>query len=61
VEILDKFKPDRWWWLATAHSTERHGNSSWAKCVSPSGGVSFGNCGGGVWRAPVLYFPIFYL
>lgn len=37
VEILDKFKPDRWWWLATAYSTERHGNSSWVKCVSPSG------------------------
>ena len=39
VDILDKFKPDRWWWLATAHSTERHGNSSWVKCVSPSGGI----------------------
>lgn len=37
VEILDKFKPDRWWWLATAYSTERHGNSSWVKCVAPSG------------------------
>lgn len=37
VEILDKFKPDRWWWLATPHSTERHGNSSWVKCVAPSG------------------------
>ena len=37
VEILDKFKPDRWWWLATAHSTERHSNSSWVKCVAPSG------------------------
>ena len=39
VDILDKFKPDRWWWLATAHSTERHGNSSWVKCVSPSGSL----------------------
>lgn len=37
VEILDKFKPDRWWWLATAHSTNRHENDSWVKCVSPSG------------------------
>jgi len=43
VEILDKFKPDRWWWLATAHSTERHGNSSWVKCVAPSGGIFGGN------------------
>lgn len=39
VEILDKFKPDRWWWLATAHSTERHGNGSWIKCVSPAGNI----------------------
>lgn len=37
VEILDKFKPDRWWWLATARSTNRHENDSWVKCVSPSG------------------------
>lgn len=41
VEILDKFKPEEWWWLATAHSTKRHGNDRWAKCVSPSGGVSY--------------------
>ena len=37
VEILDKFKPDSWWWLATPHSTKRHNNDSWVKCVSPSG------------------------
>ena len=37
VEILDKFKPGSWWWLATANSTERHGSNNWVKCVSPSG------------------------
>lgn len=37
VEILDKFKPDRWWWLATPYSTEKHENSSWVLCVAPSG------------------------
>ena len=37
VEVLDMHKPNEWWWLATAHSTERHGNDVWAKCVSPSG------------------------
>lgn len=37
VEILDKFKPDSWWWLATPFSTKRHDNDSWVKCVSPSG------------------------
>lgn len=41
VEILDKFKPDRWWWLATAYSTERHGNSNWVKCVAPAGHFDF--------------------
>ena len=40
VEILDKYKPDRWWWLATAHSTKRHENDSWAMCVSPSGSIN---------------------
>ena len=40
VEILDEHKPDAWWWLATAYSTEKHGNDQWVKCVSPSGGIS---------------------
>ena len=40
VEILDTVKPGRWWWLATAHSTAKHENASWAKCVSPSGCIS---------------------
>lgn len=37
VEILDKFKPNDWWWLATPHSTKRHENDSWVRCVAPSG------------------------
>ena len=41
VDILDKFNPDEWWWLATAHSTKRHENDSWVKCVSPSGFIYF--------------------
>lgn len=50
VDILDKFKPDIWWWLATPFSTKRHGNNSWVKCVSPSGFINnfiydFGNFG----------------
>ena len=42
VEILDKHKIDKWWWLATPHSTARHKNASWVKCVAPSGYVYFG-------------------
>lgn len=37
VEILDEHKLDAWWWLATPHSTAKHDNASWVKCVSPSG------------------------
>jgi hypothetical protein len=37
VYILDKFKPDAWWWLSTPHSTPTHGYESAVKCVSPSG------------------------
>ena len=40
VDILDNFKPDRWWCLATPHSTKRHSNDSWVKCVAPSGGIN---------------------
>lgn len=39
VEILDKFKIDAWWWLATAFSTPKHDTAAWVKCVSPSGGI----------------------
>ena len=39
VEILDKHKLSDWWWLATPHSTARHENANWAKCVSPAGNV----------------------
>ena len=37
VEILDKHKVDKWWWLATAYSTPKHENNIWIKCVAPSG------------------------
>ena len=40
VDILDKHKPKKWWWLATPHSTATHGNDRWVKCVSPSGYIS---------------------
>ena len=45
VDLLDKYKLDEWWWLATPFSTERHNNTSWVKCVSPSGCISYGSCG----------------
>lgn len=39
VDILDLHKVDRWCWLATPHSTKRHENDRWVKCVSPSGNL----------------------
>lgn len=44
VYTLDKFKPDAWWWLATPYSTPVHDDSTWVKCVSPSGDVSGDGC-----------------
>ena len=43
VEILDKHNPSKWWWLSTAHSTQKHNDTTWIKCVSPSGFI--GNYG----------------
>lgn len=37
VKILDTCNPKCWWWLATPHSTQRHENDAWVKCVSPAG------------------------
>lgn len=51
VDILDKYKTDSWWWLATPYSTKRHDNDCWLKCVSPSGRichVDYGDVGFGV-------------
>ena len=45
VYILDKHRPDCWWWLATAFSTSVHGYTSAVKCVAPSGFVSNGSYG----------------
>ena len=47
VEILDKHKIKKWWWLATPHSTAGHENASWVKCVAPSGHFSLDYHGSG--------------
>ena len=39
VEILDEHKLDAWWWLATPHSTPKHCDYNWVKCVAPSGNI----------------------
>jgi hypothetical protein len=39
VEILDKHKTGKWWWLSTSYSTPTHGYNNFIKCVAPSGYV----------------------
>lgn len=43
VRILDQYKPNKWWWLATADSTPEHTNDRWLLCVSPFGRISGNN------------------
>ena len=45
VAVLDQHKPDDWWWLSTPYSTPTHDDSSWVKCVSPSGYIDSSGCG----------------
>ena len=40
VYVIDKFKLDKWWWLATPFSTPTHDYSTLVKCVSPRGDIS---------------------
>ena len=44
VYIIDKFKLDKWWWLATAFSTPAHGYERLVECVSPRGSVDYYSC-----------------
>lgn len=62
VEILDQYRPEKWWWLTTPHSTERHDNNAWVKCVSPSGYLfddHFYDCVNGVRPFCILKSDIF--
>lgn len=44
VYVIDKFKLDKWWWLATAFSAPTHDLSTIVKCISPRGGISISYC-----------------
>ena len=44
VEILDKYKLDKYWWLVTPYSTPKHDDEAWIKCVSPRGFIYNDNC-----------------
>lgn len=44
VYILDKYKVEKWWWLATPWSTKLHEDEDWVLCVSPSGRIGDDYC-----------------
>lgn len=57
VEILDKFKPDHWWWLATPWSTQKHDSDDYILCVAPSGVINyFSRCSYDLGVRPFLIF-----
>lgn len=39
VKVFDKYKIDKWWWLATPESANPHSDPNWIVCVSPSGDI----------------------
>lgn len=44
VEIFDKHKIDKWWWLATPDSAYPHTECKYVLCVSPSGCIFTSGC-----------------
>ena len=42
VEIFDRHKIEKWWWLATPDSTKTHDWDRWVVCVAPSGFIYYG-------------------
>jgi len=62
VEILDNYKVNKWWWLATALSTPKHDIKYGVKCVSPYGFIDHGrdyDCISGVRPFCILKSNIF--
>lgn len=56
VEIFDKHKVDRWWWLATPDSAQPHYDPVWMICVSPSGHIGRGDYSDDDGVRPILLF-----
>lgn len=44
VDIFDRYKVKRWWWLATPESAQPHSDPDWVVCVAPSGYIFSGIC-----------------
>lgn len=44
VHILDKYRPNGLWWLATAFSTSSNGYSRYIRCVDDGGALHYSIC-----------------
>ena len=56
ARVFDKFKLDKYWWLATPWSTKEHYNNYYALCVSPDGDVYYSSYYGNFGVRPFLIF-----
>ena len=54
--IIEKYKVNDWWWLATPWSTPHRDYSSCVCCVNDVGTLSNGNCGNGGGVRPFCIF-----
>lgn len=52
VDILDKHKLNKYWWLVTPYSTPKHGGDDWIKCVAPSGHIDDLSCSNNIGVRP---------
>ena len=56
VYVIDKFKLDKWWWLATPDTTANHYNDWWALSVSPRGNIRRCDCDNDIGVRPFIVF-----
>ena len=54
--IIEKYKVDDWWWLATPWSTPHRGYSSYVRCVRNGGSLNDRNCNGSIGVRPFCIF-----
>ena len=55
IEIFDKYKIGKWWWLGTPDTTIEHRNNNWVLCVSPYGDIHGDNYGYDSGVRPILF------
>lgn len=59
VYILDRYRPNNWWWLATAFSTEANGYDTFVRIVNDVGTLINVNCISSLGVRPFLILESF--